>query len=281
MNHRTILTAALILACAASSVLAQPAGKAQPAPAAPAAQAGSTSPVAKQPQLKSKEEQDAVMAMFQAVQGPDVDAKLKACDGFQQKFPTSEFRPIALFFMTLAYQDKNDYDRTLLYGEETLKLDPANFQAMLLLSQLIANRTRENDLDKEEKLKKAEGYANQALDALKTAPRPNPAVTDAQWGAAKQDLNAQAYAAFAMVALARKNYDGAIEQFQKSLAASPTPDAATMVRLGDAQVKAGKYDDAIATLDKVATMADAAPVVKQIAAKAKEGAVQAKAKAAK
>jgi tetratricopeptide (TPR) repeat protein len=98
---------------------------------------------------------------------------------------------------------------------------------------------------------------------------------------AKRDLSAQAYAAFAMVALARKNYDAAIEQFQKSLAASPTPDAATMVRLGDAQTKAGKYDDAIATFDKAAGIADAPPVVKQIAAKAKEGAVQAKAKAAK
>jgi tetratricopeptide (TPR) repeat protein len=268
-------------------VLAQPAGQAPPAKPGsaaqptPAAQPAPTSPVAKQPTIKSKEEQDAVMAMFQAIQGPDVDARIKACDAFQQKFANSEFRSIALFFMTVAYQDKGDYDKTLLYGEETLKLDPANFQAMLLLSQLIANRTRENDLDKEEKLKKAENYANQALEALKTAPRPNPAVTDEQWALAKRDLNAQAYAAFAMVALARKNYDSAIEQFQKSLAASPSPDPSTMVRLGDAQTKAGKYDDAIATFDKVAGMADVPPVVKQIAAKAKEGAVQAKAKAAK
>jgi tetratricopeptide (TPR) repeat protein len=221
------------------------------------------------------------MAMFQAIQGPDVEARIKACDDFQQKFANSEFRSIALFFMTVAYQDKGDYDKTLLYGEETLKLDPANFQAMLLLSQLIANRTRENDLDKEEKLKKAENYANQALEALKTAPRPNPAVTDEQWALAKRDLNAQAYAAFAMGAIARKNYDAAIEQFQKSLAVSPSPDPSTMVRLGDAQTKAGKYDDAIATFDKVAGIADAPPVVKQIAAKAKEGAAQAKAKAAK
>jgi tetratricopeptide (TPR) repeat protein len=281
MSHRTIFTAALILACAASLVLAQPAGQAPPAKPGPAAQPASTSPVAKQPQLKSKEEADAFMRAQAAMQGPDADARIKACDEFQQKFPNSELRPVALLWLTYLYQDKNDYDKTLLYGEETLKLDPANFQAMLLLSQLIANRTRENDLDKEEKLTKAEKYANQALEALKTAPRPRADVPDAQWEAAKQDLNAQAYAAFAMIALARKNTDAAIEQFKKSLAASPSPDPSTMVRLGDAQTKAGQYDDAIATLDKVAAIADAPPVVKQIAAKAKESAVQAKAKAAK
>ena len=102
MNYRTIFTAALILACATCVLLAQPAGQAQPAQppaAAPAAQPGFTSPVAKQPAFKSKEEQDAAMPMFQAMQGPDSDAKIKACDSFLQKFPDSEFKPIALFFL--------------------------------------------------------------------------------------------------------------------------------------------------------------------------------------
>ena len=149
-----------------------------------------------------------------------------------------------------------------------------------MLSRVIAVRTRENDLDKEEKLTTAEKYANQALEALKTAPRPNPNIPDAQWEMAKQDLTAQAYEAFAMIALARNKNDVAIEQFKKALATSPTPDPSTMVRLANAQAKAGKYDEAIATLDKVAAMADAPPVVKKIAAKEKERAEQAKAKAA-
>jgi tetratricopeptide (TPR) repeat protein len=284
MNYRTIFTAALILACAASVLLAQPAGQAQPAQtaqAAPAAQPGSTSPVAKQPQFKSKEEQDAAIPMFQAMQGADADAKVKACDNFVQKFPDSEFRTVALFFLTLSYQDKNDYEKTLTYGEATLKTDPGNYQTLLLLSRIIGIRTRENDLDKEEKLTTAEKYANQALEALKTAPRPNPNISDAQWEMAKRDLTAQAYEAFAIIALARNKNDAAIEQFKKSLATSPAPDPSTLVRLANAQSLAGKYDEAIATLDKVAAMADASPVVKQIAAKEKERTMQAKAKAAK
>lgn len=284
MNYRTIFTAALILACATCVLLAQPAGQAQPAQppaAAPAAQPGFTSPVAKQPAFKSKEEQDAAVPMFQAMQGPDSDAKINACKSFLEKFPDSEFRPIAYLFLTLSYQEKNDYDNTLTYGEATLKAEPGNYQALLLLSRLIASRTRENDLDKEEKLRTAEKYANLALDTLKTAPRPNPSIADAQWESAKLDLSAQAYEAFAMIALARNKNDAAIEQFQKALATSPSPDPSTMVRLANAQAKAAKFDDAIKTLDQVAAIADAPPVVKNIAAQEKARVQQAKAKAGK
>ena len=284
MNCRTIFTAALILACTASVLPAQPAKQANPAqtaPAAAAAQPGFTSPVAKQPAFKSKEEQDAAILMFQAMQAPDADARIKTCDSFLQKFPDSEFKPVTLYFLTLSYQNKNDYEKTLTYGEATLKADPGNYQTMLLLAQLVAARTRENDLDKEEKLKTAEKYANQALEALKTAPRPNPNVGDAQWELAKQDLTAQAYAAYALIALAQKKIDVAIEQFQKSLATSPEPDPSTMVRLANAQAQVGKYDEAIATLEKVSAMPDVHPSVKQIAQKELERTKLVKAKAAK
>jgi tetratricopeptide (TPR) repeat protein len=283
MNCRTIFTAALILACIASVLPAQPAKQAKPAqaaPAAPAAQPGFTSPVAKQPAFKSKEEQAAAVQVFQAMQSPDTDAAIKACDSFLQKFPDSEFKPVALYFLTLSYQNKNDYEKTLTYGEATLKADPGNYQTMLLLAQLVAARTRENDLDKEEKLKTAEKYAGQALEALKTAPRPNPNIADAQWEMAKRDLEAQAYAAYALIALAQKKTDVAIEQFQKSLATAPMPDASTMVRLANAQAQVGKYDEAIATLEKVSAMPDVPPAVKQIAQKELERTKQIKAKAA-
>lgn len=283
MNCRTIFTAALILACTASVLPAQPAKQAKPAqaaPAAPAAQPGFTSPVAKQPAFKSKEEQAAAVQMFQTMQSPDTDAAIKTCDSFLQKFPDSEFKPVALYFLTLSYQTKNDYEKTLTYGEATLKADAGNYQTMLLLAQLVAARTRENDLDKEEKLKTAEKYANQALEALKTAPRPNPNISDAQWDMAKRDLEAQAYSAYALIALAQKKTDVAIEQFQKSLATSPVPDPSTMVRLANAQAQVGKYDEAIATLEKVSTMSDVPPAVKQIAQKELERTKQVKAKAA-
>jgi tetratricopeptide (TPR) repeat protein len=287
MNYRTIFTAALILACATCVLLAQPAGQpkqapaAQAAPAAPVAQPGFTSPVAKQPAFKSKEEQDAAMPMFQAMQGADSDAKITTSDAFLQKFPNSEFRPIALLFLAMSHQEKSDYDKTLVYAEATLKAEPGNYQAMLMLSRVLAVRVRENDLDKEEKLTSAEKYANQALEALKTAPRPNPGISDAQWEAGKLDLSAQAYEAFAIIALARNKTDVAIEQFKKALATSPSSDPSTSVRLGNALAKAGKFDEAIDTLNKVVAMPDLPPAVKTIATKEIERTKQLQAKAKK
>jgi len=41
-----------------------------------------------------------------------------------------------------------------------------------MLAELLAQRTRENDLDKEEKLAKSEKYANDTIQILKEAPSP-------------------------------------------------------------------------------------------------------------
>ena len=56
-----------------------------------------------------------------------------------------------------------------VYAERTLEADPKNFGAMLMLSSGIAQRTREFDLDKEEKLAKSEKYANSAIALIKSA----------------------------------------------------------------------------------------------------------------
>ncbi|HSW51065.1 MAG TPA: hypothetical protein VLH09_12865, partial [Bryobacteraceae bacterium] len=157
MSHRIVFRAAVVLACFAGLLLAQapPAGQAAP----PAG-----SPVAKQPQVKSQEEANAVMAILQA---PDPDARIKAANQLVSKFNDSEFKGLALFFCAVSYQQKGDPDRMIVYAERTLEADKEHYQAMLLLAGAIAQRTREHDLDREEKLKAAEGYANKALELLK------------------------------------------------------------------------------------------------------------------
>jgi len=287
MNYRTFFAAAIIFVCASCLLLAQPAGQAppaqQPAPsgvAAPPAQPVSTTPVAVQPQAKSKEEVEAVAAVVQAAQSPDPDARIKAGENLLQQFPSSEFKPLALFFLTASYSEKNDYEKSVAYGEMTLKADPGNYQAMLLLSRLIASRTRENDLDKEEKLTAAEKYASGALEVLKTAPRPNPGVTDEQWAGAKRTLSGQAYEAFAFVAMARNKPDVAVDQFNKALEITPG-EPTTMIRLGNALAKAEKYDEAMAVLQKVMDMPEIPTNVRQVAQAERARAFQAKEQASK
>jgi tetratricopeptide (TPR) repeat protein len=275
--------AALMLACAAGLLLAQ--GKkgqqrgqeaAQGQSAQPAAPPPG-SPIARQPQVKSQKEAQAVTAIIQA---QDPDSRIKACNELVANFADSEFKPLALYFAAVSYQQKNDYEHMVVFAERAVEADPQHFQAMLMLAQAIAMRTREFDLDREEKLKAAEGYAAKALEILKTAPRPNPSITDEQWEEAKKDFFAQAHEAFALSAMARNQTDKAIEEFKTALSSSPSPDPATMVRLANAYTKAEKYDDAIATLDKVLAMPDLHPQVKQIAQAERNRSVQLKQKGA-
>ncbi len=287
MKHRIITPAALVSALAAGMLLGtsqelsaaqakkQAQQQAQQQAQPPAAPEGS--PVAPQPRVKSQKEAEAVMAILKA---PDPDARIKACNELVQKFSDSEFKPLALFFAAVSYQQKNDIDRMIVYAERTLEADPNHYQAMLMLAGAIAQRTREFDLDREEKLKVAEGYANKALDILKTAPRPNPGITDDQWAAAKKDFEAQAHEAFALAALARNQPDKAVEEFKLTLATANEPDPSTMVRLAAAYTKGNKFDDAISTLDKVLAMANLHPQVRSVAQAERQRAVQLKAKAA-
>ena len=88
---------------------------------------------------------------------------------------------------------------------------------MLLISTALAQKTREFDLDKEEKLTRAEKLAKQAMDVIPTAPKPRPDIPDAQWDGAKKDAMSEAHQALAMSAVARKKYDVAIAEYKLSI----------------------------------------------------------------
>ncbi len=230
-------------------------------------------PAQKQPQPKSKAEYDALMAMVQAA---DADTRIKAAEELVTKFADTEFKSLALYYIAESFQMKGDHDKTILYAERTLEADPNHYQAMLLLSNILAQRTREFDLDKEEKLAAAEKHAKKAMELIPAAPKPNPNLPDEQWEAEKKFNTAQALQSMGMIAMARKNFDSAIDLLKKAADTAPSGKEGYLVRLGVAYRQAGKYDEAIATLDQVMNMADANPQFKQFAQAEKARATQAK-----
>jgi tetratricopeptide (TPR) repeat protein len=227
----------------------------------------------KQPQPKSKGELEALQAMFAA---QDPDARIKAANEVVTKYADTDFKDVALFMAAFSYQQKNDPENAIIYAERVLEANPKHYQSMLMLAELMAQRTREHDLDKEEKLAKAEKYATGAQELLKTAAKPNPNLTDEQWEAGKKDLNAQAYQAIGLVAMGRKKFDVAATNFKAALDTASQPDPATMVRLASAYNQGGKPDEAIAVLDKVLAQPDVHPQIKQFAQAEKVRATQLK-----
>lgn len=226
----------------------------------------------KQPQLKSKGEQEAYMAIANAT---DPDSRIKAVDEFLAKYADTELKSIALTIAAESARQKNDFERMVIYAERVLEADKESYTAMLMLASGIAQRTREHDLDREEKLTRAEKYANDSLNLLKTAEKPNPQIPDDQWAAVKKDFEAQAHEALGIAAAVRKKYDVAIQEFQT--AAGLSPDPSLYVRLASAYNGAGKPDEAIATLDKLNAVPDLHPAIKQIAQNERNNAIKAKA----
>jgi tetratricopeptide (TPR) repeat protein len=217
----------------------------------------------KAPAYKSKEELAALQALVNARSDPD--ATIKAAEDLMTKFADTEFKDMALFSEAGAYEQKRDVDKAQTYAERTLEVNPKYFQASLMLAELLAQNTRENDLDKEEKLGKSEKYANETIQIVKEAPKPNPQIPDQQWEEAKKDLTAEAHNALGLAALTRKKYDVAVTEFKNAADGAAHAEPAYQVREASALNSGGKYDEAIAICDKIMADQQVHPQIRQVA----------------
>jgi tetratricopeptide (TPR) repeat protein len=233
---------------------------------------------AKQPKPKSQKEVEAINAIFSAT---DPDARIAAAENLLAKFSDTEFKAVALQVAAASAQQKNDFEKMVIYSERTIEADPQNYPAMLMLANGIAQKTREFDLDKDEKLQRAEKYAKQSIELINAAEKPRPDITDEQWAGAKKDYLAQAHEALGLCAMVRKKYDVAANEFKTSTEVSPAPDQATMVRLAAAYNLSGKPDSALPVLDKVMALPDLNPQIKQVAQNEKVNAMKLKSGGAK
>ncbi|HYM09942.1 MAG TPA: hypothetical protein VEU62_04385 [Bryobacterales bacterium] len=201
----------------------------------------------KQPKPKSQKEVDAIMAIQNSA---TPDARIKASEDLITKFADTEFKEFALQMETLSYQQKNDYENMVIAGERTLEVNPDNAVVLITLAEAIPRRTREHDLDKDEKLAKAEKYAKKAQTIIPNLTKFNPQITDEQWTDYKKNAMSQVHEALGLIALDRKSYPASEQSFKSAIEISPQPDPMMFYDLATVYIAQNKYDDAIAALDK-------------------------------
>jgi tetratricopeptide (TPR) repeat protein len=223
--------------------------------------------------VKTKKEAEAVQAVQNA---KTPDDRIAAVDALVTKFADTEFKSWALQMAADAEMRKGDSVKAVVYAQSALEADPKNYQAMLLMSGELARGTRENDLDKDEKLGKAEKLANDAITLVGTAAKPNAALTDTQWNDIKKDFVSQGHEDLGLIAMARKKTDVAVNEFKTSVDGASQPDPVVMARLAAAYNLAGKPDDAIDVATKVLAMPNVNDAVKKFAQNEKTRAEQAK-----
>jgi tetratricopeptide (TPR) repeat protein len=227
------------------------------------------------PKPKSPKEVEALQKVQAAAQASNWDGEIQAINYVLENFADTEYKGMLLGMAQEAAQNKGDFAAGIAFGEQAVQADPNNISARVYMAESIAQHTRENDLDREQSLKKVDEYANKALDLLKSATTAPPGTPDAQWPDAKKQLTSQAYDALGQAADLRKKYPDSIQDFKNALDSFPE-NAVAQARLAKTYVDAKQYDDAIAAADKVSAMSSAQPVVKQFAQQQKDNATKMK-----
>lgn len=225
-----------------------------------------------QPPKISEAQRQAILKVQAAANAQNWDGMLQAITDLLENFPDTPYKHRMLLAAMQAAGNENNYTQIVIWGDRAIQDDPNDAIARVQIADAIAEHTRENDLDKDQSLKKVDDYAHQALTLLQNASTPPadaPISDPSQWPAFKQKLIGQAEYALAAEAELNKNYPQAQTEFTQASQADPT-NAVYFARLAKADVENKQYDDAIAAAQKAIDMPNAPASVKQFAQQQKD-----------
>jgi tetratricopeptide (TPR) repeat protein len=230
------------------AVWAQAPTSGQPAqqnpPAAGQGAQGATAPAAKRPpQAKTQPEFDAWKL---ASANTDPAGLEKAADDFATKFPDSELR-ILLYKNTMRlYQNANNAEKTEAIGRKVLSLDADDPEALITVAEVIAERTHDSDIDKDQRYAEAVTMAQKATQTVDTDVQVPAGTPQERIDTYKALLRSNAYSIIGTIDFKKENYTSAQENLQKSIDAFPSnPDPVVVLRLALALDKQQKYPDAL------------------------------------
>lgn len=211
----------------------------QTTPAGPAA----TQPQGKRPpQAKTQPEFEAYKA---AMALTDAAPAEKAADDFAAKFPDSELRVVLYKSAMQKYQASNNGDKMLELAQKALTFDPDDPEALVGVSQVLTERTRDTDLDKDQKLAEAKKDAEKALQTLDTDV-PTSGYAPEKIDQFKRYIRSEAYAILGTLASNAKNYAEAEANLRKSIEVFPEQvDSVAVLRLAVALDMQNKIPDAL------------------------------------
>jgi tetratricopeptide (TPR) repeat protein len=261
----------LMTVFASSMVFAQatPSGSQPPSkPQAPAAAAQPATPAGKhQPMAKTQEEFAAYKA---AASQQDPAAAEGAAAEFVQKYPDSELRASIYQLLMGRYQQANNGEKTVEMGRKALQYDPDNTVSLVMVATTLAERIRNTDLDKDEKIAEAIRDANHSLQTVNDLVLPPNTPLDKVQGA-KNTLISMAYAAIGTTNIIQEDYAAAEQNLQKSVdLPGIEPDPLSWLRLSIALDHQKKYPEALRATNKTIDISAQQPVVQNLAKQERE-----------
>jgi tetratricopeptide (TPR) repeat protein len=285
-SSKLLLPALLMLAAVAAAQMSNPPSRPQPSgppvgaqtqgttppgaqnsnqQPAPPPQPSNTNPKGKTPpSAKTKEEYDRYLA---AANESNPAAAEKLAREFEVQFPKSDLLPILYQQVMVKYQKADNGDKTLDMGRKVLQYDPDNPIALVINATVLAERTRESDIDRDSRLKEATTDAQRALEDIRTGNfMLSSNATPEQVQQFKDQVSGMAYTALGTAELTRNNDVAAEQNFRK---ATETPagraDAIVWYRLALALDHQKKYADANSAITTAVALAPASSPVATMA----------------
>ncbi len=226
------------------------------APAAQSAPAQAAQPPAgkRPPQAKTQPEFDAYKV---AAANTDPAALEKSADDFAAKFPDSELRILLYRTAMHSYQSANKADNMMEMGRKVLKLDPDDPEALIGVAQVLAERTRESDLDKDQRLDEGTKLAMHAVETTDTDITVPPGTPQERVDQYKGFLRSTAYYVLGTIQYTKEKYSEAEGFFRKSIDALPSqPDPLAVLRLALSLDKQEKYPEALKFANQAVQMTE-------------------------
>lgn len=207
---------------------------------APSTQAAPAAPGKRAPAAKTQPEFDAYKA---GIQLTDPAAAEKAAQDFSAKFPDSELRVVLYKSAMQKYQA--NADKMLEMAQKALAIDPDDPEALVTASQVLAEKTRDTDLDRDQKIAEAKKDAERALVTV-DSDVPTAGFPPEKIDQFKRFVRSEAYAILGTLASNAKNYAEAETNLRKSIEAFPEQvDPVAVLRLAIALDMQSKYPDAL------------------------------------
>jgi tetratricopeptide (TPR) repeat protein len=209
---------------------------------APAGQAAAAPAGKRPPQAKTQPEFDA----YKTANGlTDPAAQEKAASDFAAKFPDSELRPLLYKAVMHGYQQGNNADKMMEMAQKVLSFDPDDPEALLGVAQVLAERTRDTDLDKDQRWAEARKDAQRALVTVDTDV-PSTGYPPDQLNAYKGFLRSEAYAILGTIDFNAKSWTDAEGYLRKSIDAFPQQvDPIAVFRLSVSLDMQNRYPEAL------------------------------------
>jgi len=180
------------------------------------------------PKVNSQEEYNAYKA---AVAVADAAGAEKAAEDFSAKYPASELRPLVYKAAMQRYQQGNNGDKMVEMAKKVLEIDPDDPEALVSVAQVEAEQTKDDSLDKDQRLAEAKKDSERALVTVDTDV-PTAGYPEEQLKNYKNFIRSQAYFVIGTAAFKASNWPEAETNLRKSIDALPqSPDVIAVYRL--------------------------------------------------